>query len=201
MANIFHAMLDREYITGRLRAARCPDGGDGVDGRVIDTLTPAAVLVPLIQRAEGFNVLLTRRADQLRDHAGQISFPGGRIDPEDPSPEDAALREAEEEIGLPRSQVELIGRLGRYATGTGYLVYPVVGVIEQPVLLTPEPAEVAEIFEVPLAFFLDPANHRPHVFEHRGRRHRLIAMPYGDYFIWGATAQMLRGLYQVLRGE
>ena len=191
-------MVDREFITGRLRGARCQDDGDGSP---IDTLTPAAVLVPLVARAGGFNVLLTRRADQLRDHAGQISFPGGRIDPGDRTPEDAALREAEEEIGLPRSRVELIGRLGRYATGTGYLVYPVVGMIEKPVRLTPQPTEVAEIFEVPLAFFLDPANHRPHVFEHRGRSYRLVAMPYGDYFIWGATAQMLRGLYQVLRGE
>lgn len=161
-------------------------------------LVPAAVLVPLIEREEGFNVLLTRRTETLRSHAGQISFPGGRIEPDDESVEAAALRESLEEIGLSPASVEIVGRLGRWRTNTGFIVYPVVGLIEPPVTLRPDPGEVAEIFEVPLAFLLDPANHQPHVIEREGQRYELVAMPYGDYFIWGATAAMLHNLYQAL---
>lgn len=163
-------------------------------------LTPAAVLVPLIERRSGFSVLLTRRTEHLRDHAGQISFPGGRIEPDDRSPEAAALREAEEEVGLPPAQVQLIGRLPDYRLRTGYLVQPVVGLVAPPLRLLPDPHEVAEIFEVPLAFFLDPGNHQRHYLEYQGQRLPFYAMPYNDYYIWGATAAILRELYQVLRG-
>lgn len=161
-------------------------------------LTPAAVLVALIERPSGFQVLLTRRTEHLRDHAGQISFPGGRIEPEDAGAEAAALREAEEEVGLPPSQVEIVGRLPVYPLRTGYLVHPVVAFVAPPLRLLPDPYEVAEIFEVPLEFFLDPDNHKPHEIEHQGELFRLYAMPYKDYYIWGATAAILRDLYHTL---
>ena len=177
-------------------AAACQE--EAGDGLPLDAGVPAAVLVPLVERDDGFHVLLTRRTEHLRDHAGQISFPGGRIEPEDASVEAAALREAEEEIGLAADAVEISGRVGCYRTGTGCLVHPVVGLLTPPLTLRPDPFEVAEIFEVPLSHFLDPENHRPHVMEHGGRRYQLYAMPYGDYYIWGATAGMLRSLYLVV---
>ena len=161
-------------------------------------LTPAAVLVPLIDHVDGLTVLLTRRTDQLAHHAGQISFPGGHIEPGDGGPEGTALRETEEEVGLPGSRIRIIGRLDRYLTRTGFDVTPVVGMIEAPLELDPDPIEVAEVFEVPLDFFLDPANHQrlSRVFE--GRKREFYAMPYGDHFIWGATAGMLMNLYERL---
>ncbi len=166
-----------------------------------EALTQAAVLVPLVERRNGLSVVLTRRTDNLRSHAGEISFPGGRIEASDPTVVDAALREAQEEVGLPPERVEVLGRLNCYLTRTGYRVHPIVGMLQSPVTLRPQPEEVAEIFEVPLAFFLDPSNHQPLDFELDGRTYRFYAMPYGDYYIWGATAGMLRNLYLVLRGE
>ena len=163
-------------------------------------LTPAAVLVPLINRGAGISVLFTQRTAHLSDHAGQISFPGGRAEPEDPGPVATALREAEEEIGLPRGRVEVIGMLPRYRTVTHYEITPVVGLVETPLSLAPDEFEVAEVFEVPLGFFLDPTHHESHTYEYRGVVRRYFAMPYQGRFIWGATAGMLMNLYRLLRG-
>ena len=178
-------------------------GEIGHPGIPVDSsdLLDAAVLVPLIARANGLNVVLTRRSDQLTKHAGQISFPGGRIDLSDPSPVHAALREAHEEVGLESERVRILGAMPRYPTATGFMIHPFVGYIRDSGILVPQPSEVAEIFEVPLAFFLDPANHRPHHIEYQGEQYRLHAMPYGDYYIWGATAAILRELYTRLRSN
>ncbi|MBX6323953.1 MAG: CoA pyrophosphatase, partial [Rhodospirillaceae bacterium] len=161
-------------------------------------LTPAAVLVPLIDRPEGMTVLLTRRSDSLPHHAGQISFPGGCIEPHDADAADAALREAEEEVGLPRSAVEIVGRLDTYLTRTGFAVTPVVGIVTPPLTLAPDPVEVAEAFEAPLAFLLDRANHRRDSREYNGGVRHFYAMPWGHHYIWGATAGMLVNLCDVL---
>ena len=161
-------------------------------------LTPAAVLFPIVQRGSGQTVLLTQRTAHLRDHAGQISFPGGRVEADDPSPVHTALRETEEEIGLAREHVEILGFLPEYHTGTGFRVTPVVALLTPPFELAPDPFEVAEVFEVPLAFLLDPANHKRHSLYYRGALRHFFAMPYGDYFIWGATAGMIRSLSERL---
>ncbi len=159
---------------------------------------PAAVLVPLIERAEGFTVLLTRRTEHLSDHAGQVSFPGGRIEPGDRDAVHAALRETEEEIGLARGLIEPAGRLDDYLTGTGYVVTPIVAFVRQPFSLTPDPSEVADVFEVPLAFLMDRRNHEKRTGFWRGRERIYYAMPYEGRFIWGATAGMLINLCEVL---
>ncbi len=161
----------------------------------------AAVLVPLIKRDSEVTVLFTRRTTHLADHAGQISFPGGRVETGDASTKDTALREAEEEIGLPRSQVDILGMLPDYYIATGFRVTPVVGLIEAPFPVTLDNFEVAEIFEVPLQFFLNPGNHEQHSTNFHGRLRRYYAMPYQGRFIWGATAGILYNLYQALRDE
>lgn len=166
-----------------------------------DSITAASVLISLVERAEGLSMLLTQRTAHLTDHAGQISFPGGRAEDYDASPIDTALREAEEEIGLHRRHVDVLGTLPDYVTGTGYRVTPVVALVQPPFELTPDPNEVAEIFEVPLAFLMNAANHRRLSFdlpEGAGRR-SFYAMPYERFFIWGATAGMLRNLFHLLR--
>ncbi len=164
-------------------------------------ITAASVLIPLVLRPEGLSMLLTQRTAHLTDHAGQISFPGGRAEDYDASPVETALRETAEEIGLDRRHIEIIGMLPDYVTGTGYRVTPVVGLITPPFALTPDANEVAEIFEVPLAFLMDAGNHRRLSFdlpEGVGRR-SFYAMPYERFFIWGATAGMLRNLFHFLR--
>jgi len=161
-------------------------------------VTPAAVLVPLINRPDGVTVMLTQRTAHLNDHAGQISFPGGRVDEGDLDRIYTALREAEEETGLARAAVQVLGTLPDYDIATGFRVTPVVGWIEPPVNFAPDPFEVAEVFEVPLAHFLDPSNHQQLSDEVNGRRRNYYAMPYGQRHIWGATAGMLFTLYQVL---
>lgn len=163
-----------------------------------NNLREAAVLVPLVDRPEGMTMMLTRRTEHLVDHPGQISFPGGRVEPEDASVEAAALREAEEEVGLDPSLVRIVGRLDQYITRTSFSVVPVVGIVEPNYTSNPDTFEVAEVFEVPLAFLLDPANHQRHHREYRGMRREFYAMPYGDYYIWGATAGMIKNLYDVL---
>lgn len=159
---------------------------------------PAAVLVPVVNRSPGPTLMFTQRTSHLHDHAGQISFPGGRVDRGDSDREATALREAEEETGLDLSRVEIIGRLPDYDIMTGFRVTPVVGWIEPPIELRPDGFEVEEIFEVPLEFFLDPANHQAHSRDVNGRRRHYYAMPYEGYYIWGATAGMVRMLYQAV---
>lgn len=160
---------------------------------------PAAVLVPLVDHAEGLSVLLTLRNAALQRHAGQVAFPGGRMDADDVSVSAAALRETEEEVGLPRSAIEIVGRLDDYITGTGFIVAPIVGLVRPPIVAKPDPREVESVFEVPLAFFLDPANHRRESRLFNGVERRFYAMPYGDKYIWGATAAMIINLYDLLR--
>jgi len=162
---------------------------------------PAAVLVPIVDRAEGAGVLLTRRAAHLAHHPGQISFPGGRVDPGDAGPQAAALREAHEEIALDPARVDIVGHLDAYITVTGFRVQPFVGVVTPPVALRPDPAEVESLFEVPLAFLMDPANHQEGVRERDGKQRPFFAIPYRDYYIWGATAGILINLHAVLEGE
>jgi len=160
---------------------------------------PAAVLVPLINQPHGVTVMLTQRTPHLYDHAGQISFPGGRVDPGDVDRVATALREAEEETGLPEASVTIIGTLPEFDIQTGFRVTPVVGWIEPPLALKPDPFEVAEVFEVPLAFLLDPGNHRRNSDEMNGRRRNYYSIPYESRNIWGATAGMLYSLYRALR--
>lgn len=160
---------------------------------------PAAVLVPLVERRGAWSVLLTRRTEHLANHAGQISFPGGRFEDGDEDAIACALREAEEETGLNPACVQILGHLDDYVTVTGFRVVPVVGAVRPPFHLTPDPYEVAEVFEVPLPFFLDAANHQKVQREIGGRSRPYYAMPYGDYYIWGATAGMLMNLYHVLK--
>lgn len=163
-----------------------PDGGR--------SLRPAAVLVGLVDRGAGPQVLLTRRTEVLRHHAGQISFPGGRIEADDSDPADAALREAAEEIGLGREQAEAIGYLDPFVTITGFHVYPLVARIDAAFAPRPDPGEVDEVFEVPFDFLMQPANARSLEVDYRGGRRVLVEFQYAQYRIWGATAAMLVNL-------
>jgi 8-oxo-dGTP pyrophosphatase MutT (NUDIX family) len=172
--------------------------GDGHLFRESETLRPAAVLVPVIDRDDQLTVLFTRRTDHLHDHAGQISFPGGRAEPHETDAAETALREAEEEIGLTADRVEILGHLSEYLTVTGYRVTPVVALVRPPLELKPDDFEVAEIFEVPLSFLLDPSNHQRNSVIQAGRRRNYYAMPYEQYYIWGATAGMLMNFYSFL---
>jgi 8-oxo-dGTP pyrophosphatase MutT (NUDIX family) len=157
-------------------------------------LKPAAVLVPVVARVPQATILFTRRATHLKDHSGQVSFPGGRVAPADASPEATALRETREEIGLDAARVELLGRLPEYITGTGFRITPVVGILAPPFDLQADANEVEEIFEVPLAFLLDPANRQRQSREWQGKTRWFFAMPYQEHYIWGATAGMLVNL-------
>lgn len=169
----------------------------------------AAVLVPLVLQENGPGVLLTQRTVHLPTHAGQIAFPGGKVDATDPSIHAAALREAEEEIGLHQRHVEVIGQLPVYVTGTGFHVTPVVALIHGPFSLTPNPGEVDAVFEVPLAFLMNPANHRRHAMDWQGQQRQWFSMPWVqqaadgplERFIWGATAGMLRNFYRFLLAD
>jgi 8-oxo-dGTP pyrophosphatase MutT (NUDIX family) len=158
----------------------------------------AAVLVPVVEHAAGPAILLTERAPGLRNHSGQIAFPGGRMDPEDPSPVDTALREAEEEIGLPRDFARPLGYLDAYLSSSNYFVLPVVALVRPGAPIVPNPEEVADVFEVPLAFLMDEANHELHAREWRGAIRQYYAMPYGRRYIWGVTAGILRNMYERL---
>ena len=163
-------------------------------------LTPAAVLVPLVHGGDP-GVLLTLRAPHLKDHAGQVSFPGGRAEPEDGSAEATALREAQEEIGLPPGQVELAGRLPDYVTGTGYRITPVLGLLPSGLALTPHEDEVAAVFTLPLATLLDPAAPQQRRAEWRGRQRTFWVWPHPEHYVWGATAAILVHLAHRLRAQ
>jgi 8-oxo-dGTP pyrophosphatase MutT (NUDIX family) len=167
-------------------------------GREQAALTAAAVLVPIVQRAPDMTVIFTQRTTHLKAHSGQVSFPGGRAEPHDPTPEFTALREAHEEIGLPMERVEVVARLPDYLTRTGFRVTPVIGLLEPPLVLTPDPREVEEVFEVPLAFLLDPRNHQRRTREFQGQTVGYYVMEFGSRTIWGATAGMLVNLYRHL---
>ena len=202
--------LHPQPLHARVRERLHPDAswtpertGDGLPAAAGDPLRPAAVLVPLVQRVEGLHVLLTRRTDHLHDHAGQISFPGGRRDPDDADLVATALREAHEEIGLHQRHVEVLACMPVYRTVTHYEVTPVLALVQPPFDLVLDPFEVAEAFEVPLAFLMDPAHHRWHAWTDReGAAREFVSMPWEhdgrEFFIWGATAAMLRNLYRLL---
>ena len=172
----------------------------------------AAVLIALVMRDE-LALILTERATHLSTHSGQVAFPGGRTDESDVDATDTALREAHEEIGLPREHVEVLGTLPVYVTGTAYIITPVVALVKPGFVLCPNPGEVADVFEVPLAYLMNPANHRRHDFEFDGVLRQWLSMPYVEHtgipgsagdtdgkerYIWGATAGMLRNLYRFL---
>jgi 8-oxo-dGTP pyrophosphatase MutT (NUDIX family) len=182
---------------GRPSPARSVYGDDGA-GREEAGVTPAAVLVPIVAHPDGLTVLFTRRTVHLKAHSGQVSFPGGRAEPGDPSIEFTALREAEEEIGLPARRVEVLARLPEYFTRTGFRVTPVVGLIQPPLDLVPDSREVDEVFEVPLAFILDSANHQRATRELNGRTVGYYVIEHDGRTIWGATAGMLVNLYRQL---
>ncbi len=173
-----------------------PDWAPQTDGA--RALTPAAVLVPLIERAEGITMLLTQRTHEMPTHAGQVSFPGGRVHVDDPTHAAAALREAEEEVGIAPELVTVMGFLDFYETRTNYRILPVVGVVNPHVEMKIDPREVDHAFEVPLSFLMDPAHHQKLSAEWRGALRHYYAMPYKDHHIWGATAGMIRSLYERL---
>ena len=196
-------MMDRAWVSQRLhsRPARKTERGDhdlNPGFRPEGPLREAAVLVGLVERPKGLQVLLTRRTDTLEHHPGQISFPGGHIEPHDADPVAAALRETKEEVGLPANNIDVVGRLDTYITRTGFSITPVIALVRPPFELNLDPVEVAEAFEVPLAFFLNPANHFSHDHDIGGTKRTFYAMPYEGYYIWGATAGMLVNLYQTL---
>jgi 8-oxo-dGTP pyrophosphatase MutT (NUDIX family) len=198
--------VDAQELRARLtaRMARANPAPAGTAPSLADgALVPAAVLVPfLLGPAPG--VLLTKRTAHLNSHAGQVSFPGGRIDAADASPESAALREAQEEIGLDPGRVELIGRLGEHVTGTGYCITPVIGLLPvglDGLHLTVSPAEVEAVFVLPLAVLLDPEAPRRRGMEYRGNWREFWVWPHPEHYIWGATAAILVQLAGMLRGE
>lgn len=162
---------------------------------------PAAVLIGLVDRGDDFGVQLTLRPETMAEHAGQVAFPGGRLDPGDPTLLDAALREAEEEVGIDPAQVDILGRSRGYLTSTGYLIAPFVGLLGPEFEAKPDPVEVADAFETPLSFLMDPANHEIRKGFWKGREREYLAMPHNGRYIWGATAGMLRALYEKLYGE
>jgi len=194
----FPEVVDLALLRSALLTQPVQAGSAG-EARLRDKeLVAASVLFPIVLREHGPTVLLTQRNDHLRDHPGQISFPGGRVEQSDLSPAHTALREAEEEIGLSPSRVEIIGFLPEYCTVTGYRITPVVGLLTPPFQLRPAPSEVAEVFEVPLSFLLNPANHERHSREDSTGTRHFFAVSYGSHFIWGATAGIIVTLARAL---
>lgn len=204
-------MIDWNDIEQRLRSRLTPvDAIDALMARSDRDLNPdwhdpvkgeyrhAAVLAPIVKRAEGWTMLLTQRAADLPSHAGQVAFPGGRVDPGDLTAVDTALREAEEEIGLARRFVEPLGAIEPYETGTGFRIAPIVGFVAPGFEQKMDTREVADIFETPFDFLMNPANHQRRESEWRGQMRAYYAMPYQGRFIWGATAGMIRALYERL---
>jgi 8-oxo-dGTP pyrophosphatase MutT (NUDIX family) len=184
-------------VTDENRAALAREGS--IKAGRGNEMMPAAVLIPLIMYENELKILLTQRTAHLYDHPGQISFPGGRSDPQDGSAIDTALREAEEEIGLPASRVEVLGLLPHYLTITGYQVTPVVSLVDAGHTYEPDEFEVADIFEVPMEYLMNPHHHEQRMWQSPQGYRRFYAMPYENKFIWGATAGMLRNLYHFLK--
>mgnify|MGYP002633406790 CR=1 FL=1 len=196
--------LSREMIADRLRRPAPTYEHDELHRVAIKEgvrVTEAAVLVPLVNRDAGIQVLLTQRTGHLRDHGGQVSFPGGRVEPGDVDREATALRETVEETGLTADRVTLLGRLPGYEIPSGFRITPVVGWVEPPFSVVPDAFEVADIFEAPLAYFLDPANYQRRQFHFRGRQRHYLAVPWDGRYIWGATAGMLYSLCRLLDSE
>lgn len=194
------AERSRRLASG-LPVASPPIGSDfSLNGMVAvpEVWRPASVLMPLIRRETGITVLLTQRTEDMPSHAGQIAFPGGRRQVEDIDATATALRETEEEVGLTRDFIEVIGALDLYRTGTGYQITPIVGIVTPGFTMRADPREVADVFEVPLDHFLDERNHRIDSRVWQGRERRYYAMPYGERYIWGATAGMLKNLHFIL---
>jgi 8-oxo-dGTP pyrophosphatase MutT (NUDIX family) len=194
--------LDADWLRRHFAVAGAPAetlyGDQGADAERAAARRAAAVLVPIVARPEALTVLLTRRTEHLRDHSGQVSFPGGGVEPQDAGAEATALRETREEVGLEPQRVEVLGKLSDYHTRTGYRITPVVGLVSPPFELQLDAHEVAAAFEVPLAFLLDPANHQRRAREYQGRTVHFYAMEWGGQLIWGATAGMLVNLYRHL---
>jgi 8-oxo-dGTP pyrophosphatase MutT (NUDIX family) len=194
--------LTRETIAARLAGPAPPPEPDDVHVIALQEgvrVTEAAVLVPLVDRSGRVQVLFTQRTAHLDDHAGQISFPGGRVEGGDASREETALRETEEEIGLASGSVAVLGRLPDYEIPSGFRITPVVGWIEPPFALKPDPFEVAAVFEAPLDYFLETAHYQRREFRFRGRHRHYMAIPFEGRYIWGATAGMLYNLCRMLR--
>ena len=197
-------MLTRDFLVARLARPTLkprPEDKHLVSLPSGARVTLAAVLVPLINRADGVSVLLTQRTAHLNDHPSQISFPGGRVEGGDENRAETALREAEEEIGLARDRIEIVGTLPDYEIPSGFRISPVIGWIEPPFELKLDPFEVASAFEVPLSFALAPANHQRRSFHFNGRQRDYLALPYQGHYIWGATAGILYSLYRQLADE
>jgi len=193
--------LSRKRIAeGLARPALAPESDDlhVVALKEGARVTEAAVLVPLVNRSGRVQVLFTQRTPHLDDHASQISFPGGRVEADDASREETALRETEEEIGLARTKVALLGRLPNYEIPSGFRITPVVGWVEPPFELKPDPFEVAEVFEAPLEHFLDAANYQRREFDFRGRHRHYLAVPFEGRYIWGATAGIMKNMHKRL---
>jgi 8-oxo-dGTP pyrophosphatase MutT (NUDIX family) len=203
----------RETIEKKLRQAKqvqsaahlpAPTGDFDLNPEVRDLydaerkLRPAAVLLPLIERPGGLTMLFTQRTDHLKNHAGQVSFPGGRVEESDSDAIETALRETEEEIGLSRRFIDIAGQLEHYETGTGFRITPVVGFVRLGFELKIDPFEVADTFEVPLDFLIDPANHQRQSRVWQGKERQFYAMPYGDRLIWGATAGMIISFWRAI---
>jgi len=191
------ASLRLDPVSGK---ARLPEGGDldFVEADAVPYIRPAAVLIPVIPRVSGATALLTLRPDTMAAHPGQVAFPGGKVDPVDADEVAAALREAEEEVGVDPASVELIGRSSSYITGTAFRITPVIGLLPADFVAVPDPTEVAEVFEAPLDFLFNRANYKTGEAVWKGRARRYTEMPWQNYRIWGVTAGIIRDLYQTI---